>query len=152
MIVSFSGSYEKANDDVEIVSATQASQKAATKSESQGYIAISNDWSDSSKLVRPYTNVYFNNGDTAFDIASAKVVSDSVVINIDMDGYKADDATPSKAEEFENLKFNGTTVAKGYYANAFVIVNSDNEIELLVYETSNRIHDGGDDEVILAVK
>ena len=152
MIVSFSGSYEKANDDVEIVSATQASQKALTKSESQGYIAISNDWSDSSKLVRPYTNVYFNNGDTAFDIASAKVVSDSVIINIDMDGYKADDATPSKAEEFENLKFNGTTVAKGYYANAFVIVNSDNEIELLVYETSNRIHDGGDDEVILAVK
>ena len=152
MIVSFSGSYEKANDDVEIVSATQASQKAVTKSESQGYIAISNDWSDSSKLVRPYTNVYFNNGDTAFDIASAKVVSDSVVINIDMDGYKADDATPSKAEEFENLKFNGTTVAKGYYANAFVIVNSDNEIELLVYETSNRIHDGGDNEVILAVK
>ena len=152
MIVSFTGSYEKANDDVEIVSATQASQKAVTKSESQGYIAISNDWSDSSKLVRPYTNVYFNNGDTAFDIASAKVVSDSVVINIDMDGYKADDATPSKAEEFENLKFNGTTVAKGYYANAFVIVNSDNEIELLVYETSNRIHDGGDNEVILAVK
>ena len=152
MIVSFSGSYEKANDDITVVSETQASQKAATKSESQGYIAISNDWSDSSKLVRPYTNVYFNNGDTAFDIASAKVVSDSVVINIDMDGYKADDATPSKAEEFENLKFNGTTVAKGYYANAFVIVNSDNEIELLVYETSNRIHDGKNNEVILAVK
>ena len=152
MIVSFSGSYEKANDDIEIVSATQASQVAATKSESQGYIAISNDWSDSSKLVRPYTNVYYNNGDTAFDIASAKVVSDSVIINIDEDDYKADDATPSKAEEFENLNFNGTTVAKGYYANAFVIVNSDNEIELLVYETSNRIHDGQNNEVILAVK
>ena len=52
-----------------------------------------------------------------------------------------DEGTPSKAEELAN--------ANGYYANAFVIVNSDNEIDLLVYETSNRIKDGKNEEVQL---
>ena len=138
MIVSFTGSYEKANDDVEIVSNT-AKNQTENSAVSQGYIAISNDWSDSSKLIRPYANLF--KGDTEVNVASAKVVSDSTVIYIDEDGYVVDEGTPSKAEELAN--------ANGYYANAFVIVNSDNEIDLLVYETSNRIKDGSNKEVQL---
>ena len=136
MIVSFTGSYEKANDDVEIVSNTQTTSGSVA---SQGYIAISNNWSDSSKLIRPYTDLYY--GNDKLTVSSAKVVSDSTVIYIDEDGYVVDEGTPSKAEELAN--------ANGYYANAFVIVNSDNEIELLVYETSNRIKDGKNEEVQL---
>ena len=140
MIVSFTGTYEKANDDIKVESAT-ANWKNQTSSSavSQGYVAISNNWSDSSKLIRPYADLY--NGDTKVDVASAKVVSDSTVIYIDEDGYVVDEGTPSKAEELAN--------ANGYYANAFVIVNSDNEIDLLVYETSNRIKDGKNEEVQL---
>ena len=125
-IISFTGTYEKANDDIKNVSDIQHSGSAA----SQGYIAISNDWSDSSKLVRSYQGLHFNGG-TAYSIGAGKVVSDSVIININEDGYKADDATPAKAEELKN--------DNGYYANAYVIVNSDNEIDLLVYETNNKI-------------
>ena len=125
-IISFTGTYEKANDDIKNVSDIQHSSSAA----SQGYIAISNDWSDSSKLVRSYQGLHFNGG-TAYSIGAGKVVSDSVIININEDGYKADDATPAKAEELKN--------DNGYYANAYVIVNSDNEIDLLVYETNNKI-------------
>ena len=136
MIVSFTGSYEKANDDVEIVSNTQTTSGSVA---SQGYIAISNNWSDSSKLIRPYTDLYY--GNDKLTVSSAKVVSDSTVIYIDEDGYVVDEGTPSKAEELAN--------ANGYYANAFVIVNSDNEIDLLVYETSNRIKDGSNKEVQL---
>ena len=136
MIVSFTGSYEKANDDVEIVSNTQTTSGSVA---SQGYIAISNNWSDSSKLIRPYTDLYY--GNDKLTVSSAKVVSDSTVIYIDEDGYVVDEGTPSKAEELAN--------ANGYYANAFVIVNSDNEIDLLVYETGNRIKDGDNKEVQL---
>ena len=125
-IISFTGTYEKANDDIKNVSDIQHGGSAA----SQGYIAISNDWSDSSKLVRSYQGLHFNGG-TAYSIGAGKVVSDSVIININEDGYKADDATPAKAEELKN--------DNGYYANAYVIVNSDNEIDLLVYETNNKI-------------
>ncbi len=143
MIVSFTGTYEKANDDIKVESAT-ANWKNQTSSSavSQGYVAISNNWSDSSKLIRPYADLY--NGDTKVDVASAKVVSDSTVIYIDEDGYVVDEGTPSKAEELAN--------ANGYYANAFVIVNSDNEIDLLVYETGNRIKDGSNKEVQLTNK
>ena len=126
-IISFTGTYEKANDDIKNVSDIQRSGAAA----SQGYIAISNDWSDSSKLVRSYQGLAFNGGANAYSIGAGKVVSDSVIINIDEDGYKADDATPAKAEELKN--------DNGYYANAYIIVNSDNEIDLLVYETNNKI-------------
>ena len=105
-------------------------------------MAISNNWSDSSKLIRPYAGLF--NGDTEVNVASAKVVSDSTVIYIDEDGYVVDEGTPSKAEELAN--------ANGYYANAFVIVNSDNEIDLLVYETGNRIKDGDNKEVQLTNK
>ena len=141
MIVSFTGSYEKANNDIEIVSDNAKNQNTVTgkPAESQGYIAISNDWSDSSKLIRPYAGLY--NGVKSVDVASAKVVSDSTVIYIDENGYVVDEGTPSKAEELSN--------ANGYYANAFVIVNSDNEIDLLVYETSNRIKNGKNEEVQL---
>ena len=128
-IISFTGSYEKANDDIEIVSDVYGGAANGT-AKSQGFIAISNDWSDSSKLVRSYQNLYFN-GVEETAVGAGKVVSDSVVINIDEDDYVVDDASPAKAEELED----GT----GYYANAYVIVNSDNEIELLVYETNNRI-------------
>ena len=143
MIVSFTGTYEKANDDITVVS-SKLYQKDADNTE-YGFIAISNDWSDSSKLVRSY-DVYSTKGDASTKIASiaGKVVSDSVVINIDEDNYKADDATPSKAEELSN--------GDGYYANAFVIVNDDNEIELLVYETANRIKDNGNNEIKLYTK
>ena len=143
MIVSFTGTYEKANDDITVVS-SKLYQKDADNTE-YGFIAISNDWSDSSKLVRSY-DVYSTKGDATTKIASiaGKVVSDSVVINIDEDNYKADDATPSKAEELSN--------GDGYYANAFVIVNDDNEIELLVYETANRIKDNGNNEIKLYTK
>ena len=143
MIVSFTGTYEKANDDIKVESAT-ANWKNQTSSSavSQGYVAISNNWSDSSKLIRPYAGLF--NGDESVDVASAKVVSDSTVIYIDEDGYVVDEGTPSKAEELAN--------ANGYYANAFVIVNSDNEIDLLVYETSNRIKDGNNKEVQLTNK
>ena len=140
-IVSFTGTYEKANDDVKIVSDT-AKNQTDSSAVSQGYIAISNNWSDSSKLIRPYADLF--NGDTEVNVASAKVVSDSTVIYIDEDGYVVDEGTPSKAEELAN--------ANGYYANAFVIVNSDNEIDLLVYETSNRIKDGNNKEVQLTNK
>ena len=141
MIVSFTGTYEKANDDIEIVSNNAKNQNTVTgkPAESQGYIAISNDWSDSSKLIRPYAGLY--NGGKSVDVASAKVVSDSTVIYIDENGYVVDEGTPSKAEELSN--------ANGYYANAFVIVNSDNEIDLLVYETGNRIKDGSNKEIQL---
>lgn len=141
MIVSFTGTYEKANDDIEIVSNNAKNQNTVTgkPAESQGYIAISNDWSDSSKLIRPYAGLY--NGVKSVDVASAKVVSDSTVIYIDENGYVVDEGTPSKAEELSN--------ANGYYANAFVIVNSDNEIDLLVYETGNRIKDGSNKEIQL---
>ena len=140
VIVKFTGSYEKANDDLEIVS--DRLSKTDSDGKTYGFIAISNDWSDSSKLVRSY-DVYSTKGDASTKIASiaGKVVSDSVVINIDEDNYKADDATPSKAEELSN--------GDGYYANAFVIVNDDNEIELLVYETANRIKDNGNNEIKL---
>ena len=145
VIVSFTGSYEKANDDLAIVSPAAGKIQ---KDKWSGYIAISNDWSDSSKLVRAY-DVYATKADVAIPskvlkTEAGKVVSDSVVINIDEDDYKADDATPSKAEELSN--------GDGYYANAFVIVNSDNEIELLVYETSNRIKDNNNDEIKLYTK
>ena len=140
MIVSFTGSYEKANDDIEVVSSTADNKNS-------GYIAIANDWSDSSKLVRAY-DVYATKADVAtgkvIKVAAGKVVSDSVVINIDEDDYKADDATPSKAEELSD--------GDGYYANAFVIVNSDNEIELLVYETANRIKNNDNKEIKLYTK
>ena len=140
MIVSFTGSYEKANDDIEVVSSTADNKNS-------GYIAIANDWSDSSKLVRAY-DVYATKADVAtgkvIKVAAGKVVSDSVVINIDEDDYKADDATPSKAEELPD--------GDGYYANAFVIVNSDNEIELLVYETANRIKNNDNKEIKLYTK
>ena len=141
MIVSFTGSYEKANDDIEVVSSTADNKNS-------GYIAIANDWSDSSKLVRAY-DVYATKADVAIpskviSIAAGKVVSDSVVININEDDYKADDATPSKAEELSD--------GDGYYANAFVIVNSDNEIELLVYETANRIKNNDNKEIKLYTK
>ena len=148
MIVSFTGSYEKANDDITVVSEKLKTVDGKTTgfydNINSGYIAIGNDWSDSSKLVRAYS-VYENDTDTtAFTVNAGKVVSDSVVINIDMDDYKADDATPSKAEELSG--------GNGYYANAFVIVNSDNEIELLVYETSNRIHNNSNKEIKLYTK
>ena len=143
MIVSFTGTYEKANDDITVVS-SKLYQKDADNTE-YGFIAISNDWSDSSKLVRSY-DVYSTKGDASTKIASiaGKVVSDSVVINIDEDDYKADDATPSKAEELSD--------GDGYYANAFVIVNDDNEIELLVYETANRVKDNDNKEIKLYTK
>ena len=134
-IVSFTGTYEKANDDVKVVSDTQTYSTGA----SQGYIAIGNNWSDSSKLIRAYDNLYY--GDQKVVVGAGKVVSDSTVIYIDEDGYVVDEGTPSKAEELAN--------ANGYYANAFVIVNSDNEIDLLVYETGNRIKDGDNKEVQL---
>ena len=134
-IVSFTGTYEKANDDVKIVSDTQTYSTGA----SQGYIAIGNNWSDSSKLIRAYDNLYY--GDEKVVVGAGKVVSDSTVIYIDEDGYVVDEGTPSKAEELAN--------ANGYYANAFVIVNSDNEIDLLVYETGNRIKDGSNKEIQL---
>ena len=137
-IVSFTGTYEKANDDVKIVSDTQTYGTGA----SQGYIAISNNWSDSSKLIRAYDNLYYGYKNVV--VGAGKVVSDSTVIYIDEDGYVVDEGTPSKAEELAN--------ANGYYANAFVIVNSDNEIDLLVYETSNRIKDGKNEEVQLTKK
>ena len=143
MIVSFTGTYEKANDDITVVSDSKKLQNQTENSAvSQGYIAISNNWSDSSKLIRPYAGLF--NGDTEVNVASAKVVSDSTVIYIDEDGYVVDEGTPSKAEELAN--------ANGYYANAFVIVNSDNEIDLLVYETGNRIKDGSNKEVQLTNK
>lgn len=137
-IVSFTGTYEKANDDVKIVSDTQTYGTGA----SQGYIAISNNWSDSSKLIRAYDNLYYGYKNVV--VGAGKVVSDSTVIYIDEDGYVVDEGTPSKAEELAN--------ANGYYANAFVIVNSDNEIDLLVYETGNRIKDGKNEEVQLTKK
>ena len=137
-IVSFTGTYEKANDDVKIVSDTQTYGTGA----SQGYIAISNNWSDSSKLIRAYDNLYYGYKNVV--VGAGKVVSDSTVIYIDEDGYVVDEGTPSKAEELAN--------ANGYYANAFVIVNSDNEIDLLVYETGNRIKDGSNKEVQLTKK
>ena len=142
MIVSFTGTYEKANDDITVVSSKLYQKDADTE---YSFIAISNDWSDSSKLVRSY-DVYSTKGDASTKIASiaGKVVSDSVVINIDEDDYKADDATPSKAEELPD--------GDGYYANAFVIVNDDNEIELLVYETANRIKDNDNKEIKLYTK
>ncbi len=148
VIVSFTGTYEKANDDLAIVSG--GTMTTGSTENLSGYIAIANDWSDSSKLVRAY-DVYATSADVAnpskvIKVAAGKVVSDSVVINIDEDDYKADDATPSKAEEFE------TATTAGYYANAFVIVNSDNEIELLVYETSNRIKDNNNNEIKLYTK
>ena len=140
MIVSFTGTYEKANDDIKVESDSKYfTNQTSTSAVSQGYVAISNNWSDSSKLIRPYAGLF--NGDKSVDVASAKVVSDSTVIYIDEDGYVVDEGTPSKAEELAN--------ANGYYANAFVIVNSDNEIDLLVYETSNRIKDGKNEEVQL---
>ena len=144
MIVSFTGTYEKANNDIEIVSDSDNAKNQNTvpgkPAESQGYIAISNDWSDSSKLIRPYTNLFLN-GATKTNVAAAKVVSDSTVIYVDEDGYEVSTETPSKAEELSN--------ANGYYANAFVIVNSDNEIDLLVYEANNRIKDNNNKEVTL---
>ena len=140
MIVSFTGTYEKANDDIKVESDSKYfTNQTSTSAVSQGYVAISNNWSDSSKLIRPYAGLF--NGDKSVDVASAKVVSDSTVIYIDEDGYVVDEGTPSKAEELAN--------ANGYYANAFVIVNSDNEIDLLVYETGNRIKDGSNKEVQL---
>ncbi|MGM9566170.1 hypothetical protein, partial [Evtepia sp.] len=137
-IVSFTGTYEKANDDVEVVSDKQVYGTGA----SQGYIAIGNDWSDSSKLIRAYEGLYYGNKPVV--IGAGKVVSDSTVIYIDEDGYDVDEGTPSKAEELDN--------STGYYANAFVIVNKDNEIDLLVYETGNRIKDGSNKEVKLTNK
>ena len=143
MIVSFTGTYEKANDDIKVESDSKYfTNQTSTSAVSQGYVAISNNWSDSSKLIRPYAGLF--NGDKSVDVASAKVVSDSTVIYIDEDGYVVDEGTPSKAEELAN--------ANGYYANAFVIVNSDNEIDLLVYETGNRIKDGSNKEVQLTNK
>ena len=140
MIVSFTGTYEKANDDIKVESDSKYfTNQTSTSAVSQGYVAISNNWSDSSKLIRPYADLF--NGNTEVNVASAKVVSDSTVIYIDEDGYVVDEGTPSKAEELAN--------ANGYYANAFVIVNSDNEIDLLVYETGNRIKDGDNKEVQL---
>ena len=109
-IVSFTGTYEKANDDVKIVSDTQTYGTGA----SQGYIAIGNNWSDSSKLIRAYDNLYY--GDEKVVVGAGKVVSDSTVIYIDEDGYVVDEGTPSKAEELAN--------ANGYYANAFVTTRS----------------------------
>ena len=136
MIVSFTGSYEKANDDIVVESNKQVNGSA----ESQGYIAIDNNWSDSSKLIRPYTGLYLN-GATLTNVAAAKVVSDSTVIYVDEDGYEVSTETPSTAEELDN--------STGYYANAYVIVNKDNEIDLLVYEANNRIKDSKDKEVTL---
>ena len=142
MIVSFTGTYEKANDDVVVQSDNaKLMNQAENSAKSQGYVAISNDWSDSSKLIRPYADLYNVNAAKDVNVASAKVVSDSTVIYIDENGYVVDEGTPSKAEELAN--------ANGYYANAFVIVNSDNEIDLLVYETGNRIKDGSNKEVQL---
>ena len=131
-IVSFTGTYEKAIGTV-------TNESAATPSATQGYIAIANNWSDSSKLVRPYDNLYY--GDNKVTVGAGKVVSDSTVIYIDENGYVVDEGTPSKAEELAD--------ANGYYANAYMIINSDSEIELLVYETSNRIKIGNDKEVQL---
>ena len=142
MIVSFTGTYEKANDDVVVQSDNaKLMNQTENSAKSQGYVAISNDWSDSSKLIRPYADLYNVNAAKDVNVASAKVVSDSTVIYIDENGYVVDEGTPSKAEELAN--------ANGYYANAFVIVNSDNEIDLLVYETGNRIKDGKNEEVQL---
>ena len=135
MIVSFTGTYEKAIGNVTI-------ESAATPSATQGYIAIANNWSDSSKLVRPYDNLYY--GANKVTVGAGKVVSDSTVIYIDENGYVVDEGTPSKAEELAD--------ANGYYANAYMIINSDSEIELLVYETSNRIKDGKNEEVQLTNK
>lgn len=131
-IVSFTGTYEKAIGTV-------TNESAATPSATQGYIAIANNWSDSSKLVRPYDNLYY--GANKVTVGAGKVVSDSTVIYIDENGYVVDEGTPSKAEELAD--------ANGYYANAYMIINSDSEIELLVYETSNRIKIGNDKEVQL---
>ena len=136
MIVSFTGSYEKANDDIVV----ESNKQINGSTESQGYIAIDNNWSDSSKLIRPYTNLFLN-GATKTNVAAAKVVSDSTVIYVDEDGYEVSTETPSKAEELDN--------GVGYYANAYVIVNKDNEIDLLVYEANNRIKDNNNKEVTL---
>ena len=135
-IISFTGSYEKANDDIAIVSDTQTPGSAA----SQGYVAI-DTYNDTSKLVRAYQNLYFNGTNDKYNVGAGKIVADSTVIYIDENGYVVEDATPSAAEELSG--------GNGYYANAFMIVNADNEIDLLVYESNNRIKDGSNKEVTL---
>ena len=135
-IISFTGSYEKANDDIDIVSDSQKTGAAA----SQGYVAI-DTYNDTSKLVRAYQNLYFNGTNAKYNVGAGKIVADSTVIYIDENGYVVEDATPSAAEELSG--------GNGYYANAFMIVNADNEIDLLVYESNNRIKDGSNKEVTL---
>ncbi|MGE4548261.1 MAG: S-layer homology domain-containing protein [Intestinibacillus sp.] len=132
-IISFSGTYEKANDDIEVLNDTAA--------ETAQYIAIGNDYSESSGLIRPYTNLYVNDTTVASNTTAGKIDSDSVVIYADEDDWDVEeDATPAKAEELDS--------EDGYYANAFLIVD-DGDVELLVYEVNDRMKDINENEVEL---
>ena len=104
-------------------------------------LAAIDTYNDTSKLVRAYQNLYFNGTNDKYNVGAGKIVADSTVIYIDENGYVVEDATPSAAEELSG--------GNGYYANAFMVVNADNEIDLLVYESNNRIKDGSNKEVTL---
>ena len=116
-IVTFDGSYTNADNIA----------KAAGK-----YGAISK-YNESTGLVSFESGLKYKGADA--QTASAKIVKDTKVIYIDQknDTWKATTGTPAEASELS-----GST---GYYANAYAIVNSDKEFDLLVYEVNDKIKD-----------
>ncbi|MDR3767421.1 MAG: S-layer homology domain-containing protein [Butyricicoccus sp.] len=142
-IVSFSGTYTLATGDVTIES--DVFNKAATSSaDAQGFIAI--DRVSASNLITPVSGLYaYGDADKDGGITPGKIVSDSTVIYVDQDNstYKyveSDDI--SEADYYVTDE-----VAGDMYANAYMIVDDDNEVVLLVYATNGKIRNGSDEFV-----
>lgn len=131
-IVKFDGSYTQAKN-IEIVS----DKNSVVDGTSYGYVAIAKDGSSSSKSVQfKGAGVYSVAKDTKVVSAitgsatyGAKV-SDTVIIYLNAVDWAAGDA-----QDWMEAEMNSTDT--NYKANAFVIVNDDDEIELMVIGTED---------------
>ena len=131
-IVKFDGSYTQAKN-IEIVS----DKNSVVDGTSYGYVAIAKDGSSSSKSVQfKGAGVYSVAKDTKVVSAitgsatyGAKV-SDTVIIYLNAVDWAAGDAQDWMEAEMNKADTN-------YKANAFVIVNDDDEIELMVIGTED---------------
>lgn len=139
-IVSFSGTYTPATGDVDVES--DVFNKTATSSaDAQGFIAI--DRVSSNNLITPKSGLYaYGDADKDGGITPGKIVSDSTVIYIDQDNstYKY-----VESDDIGEADYYVTNEEDGdMYANAYMVVDDDNEVVLLVYATNGKIRNGSD--------
>ncbi len=133
-IVKFDGDYNLAKN-IDILS----DGDGVGTNEYAGYGAIDKTGSGTSKLITFYN-----------DLASAKIVSDTTIIYIDMSNSSAGSWT---AEDGGSITSAEALDSGKYKANAFMYVdNSDSEIALLVVDTEGELKDDDKNVIELAAK